>query len=718
MGFSEVKKQSDSIQRAVEESSILVDANANKNVIGLNVKPGIYGMETYATSLNKLSETLKSSMFKMLFMGSFKNGKSTTINAILGEKLLPVGVTATTAIISQVVYGTDTQNVKIFTNNSSTPKEVNIKQFNEDYKLNKEDKKLIANNNHVRIDRFKDIDYALLNNDCPMLKDGVIVIDSPGLEEDISRTKTTQNFFSQAHAIIFLLHARKLFSGDEKEFIKSHFIDVDPKPRNVFFLVNFVNMLNDEDEYEEVKNEVEDNIKQVFTINNVVDDNLFKKRLFFVDSHSTYNMKKNNQSITDENLPVGIKDFNRFQNELEAFLTSEDKFLARYQSVAANMAAVYLEARRQIEEANKLLKKPLEVLEKNQKESEKKLKELENEIKTMQNTISGTQTLVESKILTSLEKLLKIELAEIWKDHVQTYDDNNDKLGILDLVRLALPTTSDAQKNEILKPITSFVQTFIEEQIIQWADRSSKTLIKNDLDNLKNALDCQSKDFDLKLSKAREIFISGDNDSITINEGSASKLQLALSIIQGDISVAVENASGSNYSWGEFAKRYIFQALVNILIAILLGGGIPYIIGWVAFELAGLHIGANNRTREMLNKFAEKLFPRVCTELLKDENKEVIVKDLRAQFKQLENDVTSAAINLIEDERKSQQQIIEQKTKTETENRIEYNRQHSILNELLSRTNFVYETIYNHKPTDDNLKNLAATVVTNQMEGA
>lgn len=140
MGFMEVKKNADAIQKAVEETSILLGTTGSSKVPGVSVSVGLPGMTSWSKDLRKLSEDLKGSMFKILFMGTFKNGKSTAINALIGKELLPVGVTACTAVISQVIYGTDSAHARVVKTGSSTPEVLTWERFNEEYKLSREDK--------------------------------------------------------------------------------------------------------------------------------------------------------------------------------------------------------------------------------------------------------------------------------------------------------------------------------------------------------------------------------------------------------------------------------------------------------------------------------------------------------------------------------------------------------------------------------------------------
>lgn len=58
-------------------------------------------------------------IFNVLFMGDFKNGKSTTINALIGDELLPISACDVTAVICKVVYGKDAEHIKVFKNGAA-----------------------------------------------------------------------------------------------------------------------------------------------------------------------------------------------------------------------------------------------------------------------------------------------------------------------------------------------------------------------------------------------------------------------------------------------------------------------------------------------------------------------------------------------------------------------------------------------------------------------
>ena len=66
---------------------------------------GLLGMKGWQETISQLTDKVNSDRFKVLVLGEFKRGKSTLINALLGEEVLPAFATPCTAIINEVKWG-------------------------------------------------------------------------------------------------------------------------------------------------------------------------------------------------------------------------------------------------------------------------------------------------------------------------------------------------------------------------------------------------------------------------------------------------------------------------------------------------------------------------------------------------------------------------------------------------------------------------------------
>ena len=60
--------------------------------------------EKPSTLLAETRQRLKEENLRVLLMGKFSSGKSTFLNGLLGENLLPTKVIPTTAVISEIKY--------------------------------------------------------------------------------------------------------------------------------------------------------------------------------------------------------------------------------------------------------------------------------------------------------------------------------------------------------------------------------------------------------------------------------------------------------------------------------------------------------------------------------------------------------------------------------------------------------------------------------------
>ena len=67
----------------------------------------ILGGESKARTIIQVAEKLSNNDFRIIFCGEFKRGKSTLINAILGQKALPMKVAPCTGVITEVKFSQD-----------------------------------------------------------------------------------------------------------------------------------------------------------------------------------------------------------------------------------------------------------------------------------------------------------------------------------------------------------------------------------------------------------------------------------------------------------------------------------------------------------------------------------------------------------------------------------------------------------------------------------
>lgn len=209
-------------------------------------------MSTASDNLDKLSKKVNNDSFKIQVIGSFSNGKSTFINSLLGEAVLPAYYLPTTAVINEVKYGEKKEAILYFRNplpeelpTSISPKALahmqkhnmkDVPPLHIDYNeleeyvvipMGEDAKEMLLESPYKKVELFWPLD---------LLKEGVEIIDSPGLEDDDTRTRVTMDYLAKADAILFVLRADQLCSRSEMDFIENNLHEygfTDP-----FFIVN------------------------------------------------------------------------------------------------------------------------------------------------------------------------------------------------------------------------------------------------------------------------------------------------------------------------------------------------------------------------------------------------------------------------------------------------------------------------------------------------
>ncbi len=166
----------------------------------------------------------------MVVLGEFNHGKSSAINALLGTDVLPTGITPTTSVITHIRKGEGSVRVV----REGGTEDVDWEGL----------KKLVTE------DATEDLRYVEVPVKSDFLTDGLIVVDTPGVN-DISKQKVeiTYGYVPRADVIVYVLDATQALKRSELTFIETRLI------RNshdrLFFLLGKTDALS-ADELEEI----------------------------------------------------------------------------------------------------------------------------------------------------------------------------------------------------------------------------------------------------------------------------------------------------------------------------------------------------------------------------------------------------------------------------------------------------------------------------------
>jgi len=183
-----------------------------------------------ANELQSLHQRLESDIFNLVVMGEFKRGKSSVINALIGEDILPVGVIPLTAIATFLEYGETATMQILFQDGSEAQAEVEALWDFVTEKGNPDNKKNVAEV-HIRWPSR-------------WLKRGVRLIDTPGIGSvHQHNSDVTYDMLPRSDAVLLVLSVDQPIGQVEHDFLNQ----IRDYAGRIFFLLNKVDMLSAEE---------------------------------------------------------------------------------------------------------------------------------------------------------------------------------------------------------------------------------------------------------------------------------------------------------------------------------------------------------------------------------------------------------------------------------------------------------------------------------------
>ena len=187
-----------------------------------------------AESIRETLGKAKDEHFEVAIVGEFKRGKSTLINALLGQEVLPADVLPATATLNRVTYSTEPY-VQVEYKNGDSEK-VDIDRL-EDYVTK------LTSESEMKAETVRE---ATVYYDTEFCRNNVDIIDTPGLNDDEQMTNVTMSIIPKIDAAVFVISANSPFSQFEKEFLEKKMLTSDVG--RIIFVVNCFGTFTQEDE--------------------------------------------------------------------------------------------------------------------------------------------------------------------------------------------------------------------------------------------------------------------------------------------------------------------------------------------------------------------------------------------------------------------------------------------------------------------------------------
>lgn len=268
-----------------------------------------------ASSIAEVLEKSANDTFQVAVIGEFKRGKSTLINALLEQDVLPTDAMPATATLNRVTYSI--QPFARVEYKDGTTEDVEIEQLAEYVtKLTEESEQRAAT-----------VKMATVYYPTAYCKNNVDIIDTPGLNDDSTMAEVTMSVLPQIDAALFVIMAQSPFSEYERDFLENKLMTSDLG--RILFVVTGIDRL-DEDDVDRVLESISERINR-YVIEKA-------KKLYGEDSKefASYQQKLGNPKVFGLSAKQALKAkkkgdnelleesrFPVFEQELERFLTED-----------------------------------------------------------------------------------------------------------------------------------------------------------------------------------------------------------------------------------------------------------------------------------------------------------------------------------------------------------------------------------------------------------
>ncbi|KAM7405492.1 hypothetical protein PAMP_012751 [Pampus punctatissimus] len=255
-----------------ESASFLEDTHKNEELDPVTTEEQVQEVRGYLAKVAGIGEVLARRHMKVVFFGRTSNGKSSVINAMLCDKVLPSGIGHTTNCFLRV-EGTDGNEAFLLTEGSEERK--SIKTVNQ-----------LAHALH----QDEDLDAGSLvcvmwpKAKCALLRDDLVLVDSPGIDVTTELDSWIDKFCLDADVFVLVANSESTLMQTEKSFF--HKVNERLSSPNIFILNNRWDASASEPEYmEEVRRQHMDRCTN-FLVDElgVVDRAQASDRIFFVSA--------------------------------------------------------------------------------------------------------------------------------------------------------------------------------------------------------------------------------------------------------------------------------------------------------------------------------------------------------------------------------------------------------------------------------------------------
>ncbi|GIH29431.1 hypothetical protein Aph01nite_77410 [Acrocarpospora phusangensis] len=589
-------------------------------------------MRETSDRLRETGRQLRSDTFNIIVMGRFKNGKSTLLNALMGGTTVPVDLQGhkgpmvvddlpATAILTGVQYA-DPPFVKAWGFDSKA-EEWTFSRYLQESSLYYDEEENIKRFAHIR--QFE------MGFPATLCQAGVIVYDSPGLDENPTRSAVTRDATGRCDAAIVVYRSDSPMGMSELDEVSRVVAD----GTRVFSVVNLMH-----------GKKADEKLKGFFWNKYVRDhqqgpswtgQDLATRGIYFVDA----NQARDGRYTGDQRM-IEASGLLEFEKRLAAFLNEErlHEHLKKYATQASTMAATVeqqIAQRRQATQADqaRLREAYTSILP--------SLTAIKDRPAKIPRLFKRHRARAESELIASFTALVSRIRAEL-AGHLESVEISRSLIAVL---------RQEKMKREVSDAINLFVAARIEE----WGRTEAGAILRSVLEelgeDLENEIATIGRQFDEIHLELTGWKVEAGSGSIV---GTTDRVLGAVAgLLFGNVGAVVGGGAGG---WRGALGGAVGAAGAWLAIGALGVTAAPVVITVVLLSAAvasivGGNLGLAERAKRAVRKVADDQL-----RLMPEEKSAAIARELAERFDAMEATATSEISALIDEEERNIQEIV------------------------------------------------------------
>lgn len=633
-------------------------------------KSGRLQLDRDVEDIKKTSTNLREGVFRLLVLGDMKRGKSTFLNALIGENILPSDVNPCTALLTVLRYGS-AKKAMIYFNDGTEPETIDFKTFKQRYTIDPAEAKKLEKEKKLA---FPNVSHAVVEYPLPLLEKGVEIVDSPGLNDTEARNELSLGYINNCHAILFVLRATQPCTLGERRYLENY---IKGRGLTVFFLINAWDQIKesliDPDDPEELE-EAEEKLRRVFKANlteycQVDNYDIYNERVFEVTSLPALRrrLKNADASLEDTGFP-------EFMGALNIFLTKE-RAISEFRQARTLARQTYSHAREAVE-------RRIPLLEKDVKELKQKISSVEPEFALLNQIRDKFQ----GEIRTIRDQKATI-IADSFRDYVLKLGDTFE----IDFLRYQpninfLDFLSSGKREAFEKELTKAFEKYISDKLSDWSLGAEREM-ESAFSQLSRIATTYGADYSKITDKITEKLTGQKIPPVTgFNKednapGWAKWAAGLFSLARGNI--AGFALAGAGFDWKNIVLNFITVMGVGGIITTLTG----IVLGPIGFALLGLGVGVlqADQARKELVKAARKELVKYLPQVAQEQSPRVY-DAIKECFDVYEKEITERMNDDIQSRKAELDNLVKQKESVEIDRGAEIERLRKLESDLDSES--------------------------------